>query len=104
MQNYADRLTKLFQFVYPIDDSVTTKEILAMRERIVMDKFIDRLQPDFKKSVKYKDFNNFELKETEEHAVANEEFKLDKKKVNFEFVNSVGLGRKDTISKTTIMK
>ena len=89
IRDYECRLQKLFLFAYPLGSTVATKELLDMRAKLVMDRFVDGLSPQLRKGVKYQDFPDMNslIRATEMRAAAIEETKRAKR--NEEYVNAV---------------
>jgi hypothetical protein len=89
IRDYECRLQKLFLFAYPLNPKQISKELTEMREKMLMDKFIDGLSPELRLRVKYKEFKSIGLlvKATEQYAASLEETNRDRQ--NREFVNAV---------------
>lgn len=88
VRDYGCRLQKLFLFAYPMI-GVPSADILSMREKMLMDKFVDGLVLELRQCVRFKEYANVEtlIRATERYAASREEIKREKRQV--EFVNAI---------------
>ena len=89
IRDYECRLQKLLLFAYSMGPATASREVLALRKDILMDKLVDGLSPQLRKCVKFKDFKDLSLlvKATEKYAASLEEKKIEKR--NIDFVNAM---------------
>lgn len=102
IRDYACRLQKLFSHAYPLDKKDAGTQVTTYLEKVLKDKFIDGLPLELRKSVKCKEFDNFErlVKETMKRSAALEESVLEKRqRETINNVNFAGALKTDTVEK-----
>ena len=88
VRDYGCRLQKLFLFAYPMT-STPTADILLMREKMLMDKFVDGITLELRQCVRFKEYKDIDtlIRATERYAALREKTRKEKRQV--EFVNNV---------------